>query len=236
MIHIAVVEDEADYVRQLSEYMERFQKEFSREIRLSFFTDGDEIVEKYTSEYDIILMDIQMQFMDGMTAAEKIRELDKDVIIIFITNMTSYAVKGYEVDALDYMLKPVEYFSFSQKLSRAIERIKKKEEHNILIPVENGIQKINVHELYYIESFGHQLIFVMKQMHYESRGVMKQMEEELRPYHFFRSAKSYLVNMKYVEGIQDGFCLIHNEKLPVSRKIKKEFMDALVNYMSEAVQ
>lgn len=104
MIHIAIVEDEDIYIRQLTEYMERFKKEFSKEIRLSFFRDVDEIVEKYTADYNIILMDIQMQFMDGMTAAEKIREMDKNVIIMFITNMTSYAVRGYEVDALvNYM-------------------------------------------------------------------------------------------------------------------------------------
>ena len=85
-----------------------------------------------------------MQFIDGMTAAEKIREMDKSVVIMFITNMTSYAVKGYEVDALDYMVKPVEYFSFSQKMSRAIGRIKKREEQYLLVSVEAGVQKINI--------------------------------------------------------------------------------------------
>lgn len=111
MIHIAIVEDEKSYIKQLTEYIDRFSREFSQEIKLSVFTDGDEILEKYTADYDIILLDIQMRFIDGMTAAEKIREMDKSVVIMFITNMTSYAVKGYEVDALDYMVKPVEYFS-----------------------------------------------------------------------------------------------------------------------------
>ena len=154
MIHIAIVEDEESYVRQLLEYIERFQQEHFQEIKTSIFRDGDEILEKYSADYDIILMDIQMQFVDGMTAAEKIREMDKSVILMFITNMTSYAVKGYEVDALDYMVKPVEYFSFSQKLSRAMSRVKRKEERYILVPVETGVQKINIEELYYIESFG----------------------------------------------------------------------------------
>ena len=65
-----------------------------------------------------------MQFMDGMTAAEKIRQMDQKVIIMFITNMIQYAVRGYEVDAMDYVVKPVEYFSFSQKLDKAIGRIR----------------------------------------------------------------------------------------------------------------
>ena len=236
MIHIAIVEDEKSYIKQLTEYIDRFSREFSQEIKLSVFTDGDEILEKYTADYDIILLDIQMQFIDGMTAAEKIREMDKSVVIMFITNMTSYAVKGYEVDALDYMVKPVEYFSFSQKMSRAIGRIKKREEHYLLVSVEAGVQKINIEDLYYIESFGHQLIYVTKKGRYSSRGVMKKMEDTLTPYGFYRSAKSYLVNMKYVEGIFEGCCLIHKESLQISRKKRKEFMEVLLNYMSEVAQ
>ncbi len=236
MIRIAIVEDEAAYTKQLTEYIKRFEKEFSKEIKLTFFTDGDEIVEKYTADYDIILMDIQMQFMDGMTAAEKIRQLDKSVIIMFITNMTSYAVRGYEVDALDYIVKPVEYFSFSQKLNRAIERIKKDEEHQILISVESGFRKITLEKLYYVESFGHQLNFITKEGVFTSRVTMTQMESTLLPHGFFRIAKSYLVNLKYVEGIQDGCCLVGGEMLQISRKKRQEFMDILVNYMSEATK
>lgn len=234
MIHIAVVEDEQAYVEQLTEYIARFQEEFSQEMKVTVFSDGDEIAEDYRADYDIILMDIQMRFMDGMTAAEKIRELDRDVVIMFITNMTSYAVKGYEVDALDYIVKPVEYFSFSRKLLRAMERVKKKEESYLMIPVESGIQKLAAGEIYYVESFGHQLIYVTKKGRFASRGVMKQAEEQLAPKGFFRSGKSYLVNMKYVEGISEGCCLIHGEKLQISRQKRKEFMEVLLNYMSEA--
>lgn len=234
MIHIAVVEDEQAYVEQLTEYIARFQEEFSQEMKVTVFSDGDEIAEDYRADYDIILMDIQMRFMDGMTAAEKIRELDRDVVIMFITNMTSYAVKGYEVDALDYIVKPVEYFSFSRKLLRAMERVRKREESYLMIPVESGVQKLAVGEIYYVESFGHQLIYVTKKGRFSSRGVMKQAEEQLAPKGFFRSGKSYLVNMKYVEGISEGCCLIHGEKLQISRQKRKEFMEVLLNYMSEA--
>lgn len=236
MLHIAIVEDEQAYVKHLTEYIDRFRQEFSQEIKVTVFSDGDEILENYTASYDIILMDIQMRFIDGMTAAEKIRELDQDVVIMFITNMTSYAVKGYEVDALDYIVKPVEYFSFSQKLLRAVGRVKRREESYIMVPVETGIQKIFLGELYYVESFGHQLVYVTKKGRVASRGVMKQLEEQLTPKGFFRNGKSYLVNMKYVEGISEGCCMIHNEKLQISRQKRKEFMEVLLNYMSEAAR
>ena len=127
MIHLAIVEDEQLYIDQLTEYIHRYEAEKKQKFKISVFSDGAEIVEDYKGVYDIIFLDIQMKFMNGMDAAEKIRELDPNVVIIFITNMTQYAVRGYEVDALDYIVKPVEYFSFSQKFSRALGRIKKDE-------------------------------------------------------------------------------------------------------------
>lgn len=236
MYHIAVVEDEQVYTDLLRQYLQKYQKETGYELKLYFFSDGDEILEKYKAEYDIILMDIQMRFVDGMTAAEQIRQMDKDVIIMFITNMTSYAIRGYDVNALDYMVKPVEYFSFSQKLGRAIERIKKNDSHFIAVPIETGIQKLNIEEVYYVESFGHNLVFDTKQGEVQSRGTMKKIEDLLLPYGFFRCGKSYLVNMKYVDGVKGGCCEVNGKKLQISRQKKKEFMDALLDYMSEAVQ
>ena len=120
MLEIAIVEDEENYRNVLCEYLKKYEQETGQEIHMSVFTDGDEIVENYTAKYDIILMDIEMQFMNGMDAARKIREVDKAVIIIFITNMAQYAIQGYEVDALDYILKPISYFAFSQRIQRAV--------------------------------------------------------------------------------------------------------------------
>ena len=234
MIKIAIVEDEQVYIDQLTSYMEKFKAESGNDISIEIFRDGDEIVEKYSADYDIILMDIEMQFMDGMTAAEKIREMDTEVIIMFITNMTQYAIRGYEVDALDYMVKPVEYFSFSQKLLRAIGKLGKSEGHYITVPVEGGMQKICVEDIYFIESFGHKIVYRTKAGEFESRGTMKDLEDALKGYGFYRSAKSYLVNLKYVDGMKNGSCIINGAELQVSRQKRKEFMEALLSYMSES--
>ena len=76
--------------------------------------------------------------------------------------MIQYALKGYEVDAMDFIVKPVEYFSFSSKLKRAIDRLPEKETKYISVPVETGVRKIPLAEVYYVESLGHNLIFNMK--------------------------------------------------------------------------
>ena len=152
MINIAIVEDEKLYVSQLKEYISRYEKESGNRINVRVFPDGAEIVENYSGDFDIILMDIQMKYMDGMTAAEQIRKLDSEVIIMFITNMTQYAIRGYEVDALDYVVKPVEYFPFSQKLDRAIGRLQNKKKVFVSIPVEDGVLKMEIDDIYYVES------------------------------------------------------------------------------------
>ena len=231
MIRIAIVEDEQLYADQLAEYMDRFMKETGEQIRLTFFRDGEDIAVSYTPEYDIILMDIQMQFMDGMTAAEKIRALDRKVIIMFITNMMQYAIRGYQVDALDYVVKPVSYFSFAQKLQRAINRLPKDDVHAVTVNSAAGVYRIIAEDIYYIESEGHNLIFHTKGGDYRERGKMQEREEELAPVGFFRSNKGYLVNLDAVDGVQDGCCLVHGQKLLIARARKNEFLTALAQHM-----
>lgn len=233
MITIAIVEDEEAYAKQLTEYIEQYQQESGKRFRVIRFTDGDEIVEKYTGEYDIILMDIQMQFMDGMTAAEEIRKLDTKVVIMFITNMTNYAIRGYEVDAMDYVLKPVTYFSFARKLERAISRIPQKTGRPVKVNTPDGVVRIDAGDVYYIESEGHNLIYHTSNGTLKERAKMQDAAEKLEPLGFFRSNKGYLVNLEYVDGVKDGCCTIQGETLLISRARKNDFMTALAQYMGE---
>ena len=232
-IQIAIVEDEPLFTKQLQSYIRRYEKESGKKICVTTFTDGEDITDHYSGDYDIILMDIQMQFMDGMTAAEKIRELDQEVIIMFITNMVQYAVRGYEVDAMDYVVKPVEYFAFSQKLDKAISRLKKHVSVFVSIPTEDGLQKLAVSELYYMESQGHYVRYRTARGEFLSRTSLKDLEDDMKEYGFFRCGKGFLVNMKHVDGISGGDCIICGERIPISRSKKNEFMELLLQYMNE---
>ena len=233
MITIAIVEDEEAYAKQLTEYIEKYQRESGKSIRVIRFSDGDEIVEKYTGKYDIILMDIQMKFMDGMSAAEAIRKHDTKVVIMFITNMTNYAIRGYEVDAMDYVLKPVSYFAFSQKLDRAIKRIPHKAGNPVIVNTADGIVRTDTSSIYYIESEGHNLIYHTTDGEIKERAKMQDAEEKFVPLGFFRSNKGYLVNLEYVDGVKDGCCIIKGEALLISRARRNDFMTALTQYMGE---
>lgn len=237
MIEIAIVEDEENYRNILQEYLQKYEQEYGEQIHLSVYTDGDEITENYSAKYDIIFMDIEMQFMDGMTAARKIREADKGVIIIFITNMAQYAIQGYEVDALDYVLKPIAYFAFSQKLSRAIGRMKNREEHYINIVSKNGVDKVPVSKIGWIESSGHHLIYHADDRVYESTiNSMKEIEAELGKYNFYRCNKGYLVNLAHVKAIRDGWAILSNGQVLISRAKKTEFQKALTEYAGDTIK
>lgn len=236
MIKVAIVEDEHAYAMQLQEYLHQYEIENGEVFEISLFSDGDEIVNKYKPVYDIILMDVEMKFMDGMSAAEEIRKVDTEVVIIFITNMPQYAIRGYAVDALDYVLKPVSYFAFSQRLNRAISRMKKRESKTLALNVKGGTVRLDITNITYVESQGHTLIFHTVGADYETSGTMKEMEKELKELHFYRGNKGYLINLAHVEGIKDGCAIVRDEMLLLSRARKKDFMETLTRYWGEVMK
>ncbi len=236
MYKVAIVEDEEMYVKQLTEYLTQYGKEFGRDFDITVFNDGDDIVHRYNSQFDLILMDVQMKFMDGMSAAEEIRKVDQEVVIVFITNMAQYAIKGYEVDAMDYILKPINYFAFSQRLERVLGRMKKREGKMIVISVKGGSVRKDINEVYYVESQGHTLLFHTKGEVLETSGTMKDVEEQLLPLNFFRGNKGYLINLAAVESVEESEATVKGEKLALSRGRKKEFMEALTRYWGETMK
>ena len=237
MIKIAIVEDDLTYARQLKEYLQKYASEYSEQFEISEYLDGDAIVEGYHSQFDIILMDVEMRFMNGMTAAEEIRKTDNEVVIIFITNMPQYAIRGYAVQAFDYILKPVSYFAFSQRLVRAISRMKKREQKSLIIPIKGGGVRIDASSVYYIESQGHDIIYHTSSGEYVSSGTMKELETTLAPLHFFRVSKWYLINLQQVDGFENSTATLKNgKKIPLSRSRKKEFMEALAKYWTEVMK
>lgn len=233
MIRVAIVEDEDLYIDQLMEYLNEYQKSEGIEFDVTVYRDGDAITAEYKAQFDIILMDIQMKFVDGMSAAEEIRKIDSEVVIIFITNMTQYAIRGYEVDALDYVLKPVSYFVFREKIKRAVSRIKKRKRSYIVLNVKGGIMRIDVADIYYVEIFGHTLIYHTSGGSYLASGTMKEAEKELSSFGFSRGNKCYLINLEHVDGIQDKCALVKSEKIQISRPRMNAFMQDLTRYWGD---
>lgn len=233
MLRIAVVEVDKTYAAQLKEYLVRYGTEKNQKISVALFPDGEDIVTDYSAEFDIILMDVEMTFMDGMTTAERIREKDNEVVIIFITNMPQYAIQGYKVDALDYVLKPISYFAFSQRIDRALTRVKKKEATYITVAQKGGKKKLNVDKICYVEVRDNDLIYHSTKGDIVTKSSMKEAEDTLGGTKFFRCNRCYLVNLEYVEDFRGNDVTVASDVIQVSRARKKAFMDALNDYMNE---
>lgn len=228
-MRIAIVEDQLSYVKVLQGYLERYAKEHNVEIESRLFSNGMEIAEEYQPVWDLILMDIDMPLLDGMSAARTIRKKDDTVLIIFITNMAQYAIAGYEVQALDYVLKPVQYPSFALKLRRAIKILEARPRDSLILAKEGETVKIWVQDLCYVEVFDHKLLYHTLDGEYTAFDTLGNLEKRLGP-GFARCNRSYLVNLRFVNAVQGDTLLIGGHTLKIGRTKKKEFMQQLSEY------
>jgi DNA-binding LytR/AlgR family response regulator len=231
MIRIAVAEDDPRYTEQLCRYIEAYGKESGHTFSVTTYPDGDILVEEYRSQFDIVFLDVDMPIMDGLTAAEQIRRMDQKVILIFLTNMAQHAIRGYAVDAMDYVLKGVSYDGFSQRLGRAVQRLDKRDRTYLTVPIKGGMMKVDAEDIYYVESQGHQLVFHTRGGEIQSNGTMRSMEETLGPLNFYRCNNGYLVNLGHVDGVQNGCALVRGEQLLISRPRRAAFLEALTDYV-----
>ena len=231
MIRIAIVEDEPALREQLAAYIERYRRQYGGEFSVQSFADGDEIVSDSRAAYDIIFLDIQMKRMDGMAAAERIRAMDREVLLIFITNMAQFAIKGYAVDAMDYVLKPVPYFAFSQELQKAVARLQKRARRYLAVPTDNGLRRLDTAEIEYLESDGHRVRIVLAGEEFYVAGTLREYEEKLADHGFARCNSWYLVNLARVLGVEQNDVQVGAHRLPISRPRKKGFMEALTDYI-----
>lgn len=230
-LSIAIVEDEKSIQDLLIEYINYFFKNSKYTINLSIYSDGKDLISNIEKKFDMILMDIKMKTIDGMTAAEKIRNVDDEVIIIFITNLAHMALKGYTVCAFDFILKPINYLCFSQSFQKALARLKKNQKVFLTININSSIIRLDVSKIIYIESFGHQIIIHTENKQYITNITMKKLEDFLINYSFFRCHNCFLVNLFYIESINNYEITVSEHTILISRHKKKQLIQALTNYM-----
>lgn len=231
MIRVAIVEDEEAVREQLLGYVQRYTRQYGTTFEVRTFSDGVEILEGYRPVYDLILLDVEMKHLDGMETAQRIRALDSDVMIVFITNMAQYAIRGYSVGALDYVLKPVPYFAFSQQLLKAVSRLEKRAKRYLTVPVEGGLRRLDTASIYYLESEGHRVHFYTDEGDFSAPGALKTFEEKLAACPFARCNSGYLVNLAQVRELRQSTVQVGPCELQVSRPKRKAFLAALTDYI-----
>lgn len=230
-MHIAVLEDEQGQQDLIQSYVMRYGEETGTQFTLDAFQDGCSFIGNYARQYDIILLDIEMPGMTGMEIAEWIRTKDEDVVLMFITNMAQYAVNGYAVGALDFVLKPVNYNTFSMRFTRAIKRAGTRRSAQILLHLPDCVRRIETQQIYYVEVMNKMLHYHTELGEFVLRGTMQGAEKELSGYHFVRCNHWYLVNLQHVAELRRETVLVGDAELEISRRNRKSFLTALTAYV-----
>ena len=138
MLHLAICDDEKDFVQHLTGLLNQYSRETGRDMKITPYYDGIELIEKYDPTIDLIFLDIQMKLMDGLHAAERIRQMDETVGIIFLTTLTQYGLEGYKYHATNYIIKPMKYARLKSELDHFIERSQKEDTPSLVIANDTG--------------------------------------------------------------------------------------------------
>ena len=150
--------------------------------------------------------------------------------------MAQFAIRGYAVDALDYVLKPVPYFAFSQQLQKAVDRLRKHRKTFLTVPIDGGLRRIDVNTIYYLESEGHSVRIYTEDGESLAPGSLKSYEEKLADKPFARCNSGYLVNLEQVMEVQQNTVQVGPYALQISRPKKKAFLEALTDYIGGSVK
>ena len=208
MVRVAILEDDPRQTQLLQDYLHRYGEEHREQFAISCFENGIPFISNYQANYDIVLMDVEMPYMDGISVAHKLRELDQVAVLIFITNLAQNACKGYEVDAMDYLVKPVPYPVFALRMTKALRRVSRQAQWQ-MFATEDGMVRI--------------------------RSTMAKMEELLLPHHFSRASRFFLLNLAHIEAVGTGDVTVAGHKILLGRLYKKQFLNDLTVFLGERV-
>ena len=231
--HIAIVEDDSSSAKLLEKYLKDYVANKDFDIQLFLFSTINSFKDSSFKNFDIIFMDIELPDGNGMELASELRKQNLNSILIFVTNLAQYAINGYSVNAFDFILKPINYYSFAMKMDAAFKQLSYYAKKELIIKMYHNIKKVNISEIKYIEISNHSLTFYTINETFKITGSLKSIEKELSPQSFAMCNQCYLVNLKYVTSEKKGIVVVNDEELVISRSKQAEFMKRLNDYLAE---
>lgn len=233
MYHIAIADDEPLAGDELEKLIARFALEHHLDLTTDRFSDGRELLECDPGNYEIIFLDIEMKQVDGLETARQIRMQDDKAIIVFLTGFVQYAVKGYSVRAMSFLVKPVDYETLAEELEKAISLVDRLKPAYICIQSGEEMVKLAVDDIIYVETVGRKVSIHTSGKFYSCWETISGLERKLSGKGFFRCHKAFLVNLSHLESIMDNKAVVGGKEVLVSRDKHRELMHALVRFASE---
>lgn len=232
MFKIAIVEDDANQSKLLNDYIVRFSKEHGKTFDVATFYNAQSFLNTAQRAFDIIFMDIELPDGNGMEVVRKLRETDKETLVIFVTNLAQFAVKGYEVKAFDFVIKPIAYYNFELKFLNALDSVKVNKDIDIWIKYKGGKICLNTSRITYIDVVNHYVTYHTLDADYEVLNSINNVALELEGLPFSFCNQCYLVNLKFVKGITPLHVIVNGEKLLFSRRRRTAFLKDLDDYLA----
>ncbi len=232
MLLIAVCDDIPIECADIAKQIETILKQSNTDFMIKKFFGGLELIQSRES-FDIIFLDIKMPNINGMELAKQIRKQGRQSLIIFITSASEYVFDAFDVEAFQYLLKPIQ----TDKLKNVLEKATKKMQIDanidfLMISANSQIQKVFLKEILYIESIGR-----IAKIHcnngtletYEQIGIL---EDKLSDKFFFRCHKCFLVNLNFVDAFNKTEVRLENgEKIMLAKRRYEDFQKAILSYM-----
>ena len=232
MNKVALVEDNLEDRKRFEKVFSDFCAESQSPLELTVFENGQDFLNNYQKQYDLLFMDIELPDSNGIDICKKVREVDERVVIVFLTNMGQYAIKGYEVNAIDFLLKPLDAGIFLLKMKKILAAVKSNQASDVKLIFNGGKRVIRSGDIIYAEVAQHDITFHTVQGEFVERYAMRDLERLLSKTHFSRPNYCYLVNLEYVLSIHKfDLSLRTGEVLQISRNRRKEFTDDFSRYL-----
>ena len=236
MYRILSIEDTPEEATILRAHIERYAAEHDLDLRLTqqssaFDLAGGEV------DADLVFLDIDLPGINGMEAAEALRDARSEMPIIFVTNLAQYAVHGYAVDALDFVVKPVSYYDFSLRMDKALRVLGRGARQGLSIQTEGGFRVVSLTDILYIDVSNHDVAYHLTDgSTLTMRDTLSKVEARLHDSSFVRVSNSCLVNMAHISAIS-GFELSmdNGEALWFSRSRRKNAMATIARFLGGSI-
>ncbi|MGL5314089.1 MAG: LytR/AlgR family response regulator transcription factor [Peptostreptococcaceae bacterium] len=235
MINIGVCDDEERYRLNIINILKNILVLYEGNYNIYEFSSGEELLNNYPKDMDMLIMDIQMKKINGMDTARKIREFNENLEIIFMTSFSEFMQDGYEVRAYRYLLKPITESKLSKNILPCIETIMKKRNNYLTINSKNYLDRIQIDSIIYIQNARPNILIYTQDSTYTTKMSISKIESVLNEYGFFRCHNSYLVNLKRLESINGDSVVVEGNIIPVSKYRMKTLKLAITNMLGDIV-
>lgn len=230
-IDTAIVEDNKESAKELKNFLLRYGESKGVQFNVRLFCDPLSFFEEYRPEFTLLFLDINMPYMNGMEMAKRLRKIDNQVDIVFVTSLARYATEGYKVGAKDFLIKPVTYEDIRMTLDRLLPMLKPMDVKELVLKNLDGYVRLNMMDVRYVETYEHRLFYHTVNHTVDVWGTLATAEKQLPEDIFVKCGASYLINLHYVTAILGDEVVLGEDRIKMSRAKKKEFIKRFHEYI-----